>query len=128
MLIFFFFFCNNRLYLILYSLFQMFAKTISLCSLTVHFIDLSIADSCVASNICELSLEYLLNFGFLFSEQIDKSVINTRNQYHFGHCNDLSSNNQMKDIFMKRFISSEFSYFCRNYGKECSQDNVSVIC
>ncbi|XP_071137511.1 sushi, von Willebrand factor type A, EGF and pentraxin domain-containing protein 1-like [Mytilus edulis] len=61
-------------------------------------------------------------------QQISQSVVNTRKQYHFSQCNDLSSNNQMKDIFMKRFNLSEFSYFCRKYGKECSKDNVSVIC
>lgn len=61
-------------------------------------------------------------------QQLDPSVIKTRNQYHFSRCSDLSSVNQMKEIFMKRLNTSEFSYFCKIYEKECSKDNVSIIC
>ncbi|CAC5354901.1 FBLN7 [Mytilus coruscus] len=61
-------------------------------------------------------------------QQLDPSVIKKRKQYHFSQCNDMSSVNQMTEIFMKRFNSSEFSYFCKNYDKECSKENVSIIC
>lgn len=58
----------------------------------------------------------------------DVNVITSRSQFHYETCSDHNSITLMKERFISRLNSSEFSFFCMKYKDQCSKENVSVYC